>query len=89
MVAGLGGGGVVAGPNSHHVFRWLPLCILATTHIPVLARMHWEWVYYCYCCYRPLITEKCAKKRIFIIGLVQAPVAPSYVFVCETQTHMT
>ena len=89
MVAGLGGGDIVAGPNSHHVFRWLPLCVLATTHIPVLARMHWEWVYYCYCCYRPLITKNLAKKRIFVIGLLQAPVGSPCVFVCETQTHMT
>ena len=89
MVVGLGGCDIVTGPNSHHVFRWLPLCILATTHIPVLARMHWEWVYYCYCCYKPLITKKCAKKQIFVGRLVQASVVPSYVFVCETQTHMT
>ena len=89
MVAGLGGCDIVTGPNSHHVFRWLPLCILATTHIPVLARMHWEWVYYCYCCYRPLITKKWSKKRNAYRGFVQAPVAPSYVFVCETQTHVT
>ena len=89
MVAGLGGCDIVTGPNSHHVFRWLPLCVLATTHIPVLARMHWEWVYYCYCCYRPLITEILTKKRISVISLVEAPVVPPCAFVCETQTHMT
>ena len=67
--------------------------MLATTHTPVLARMHWEWVCYCYCCYRPLITTKCAKKRVFVGRLVQAPVESPYVFVCEhkhiwpKQTH--
>jgi hypothetical protein len=67
----------------------LPPCMLATTHTPVLARMHWEWVYYCYCCYRPLITKKWPNFRKFGTRPLQAPVAPSYVFVCETQTHMT
>ena len=80
---------IVAGPNSYHVLRWLLLCMLATTHTPVLARMHWEWVCYCYCCYSMLMTKRWLKKRNINRRLVGAPVAPSYVFVCETQTHMT
>ena len=90
MAVGLVECDVVTGPNSWHVFRWLlPCMLLATTHTPVLAGVHWEWVYYCYCCYRPLITKKCPNFRGFCVRLLEAPVTPPYVFVCETQTHMT
>ena len=89
MAVGLVGCGLVTGPNNWHVFRWLLLCMLATSHIPVLARVHWGWVYYCYCWYRPLLIKKWQKTRKRRPRPLQAPVEPPYVFVCKTQTHMT
>ena len=59
--------------------------MLATTHTPVLARMHWAGVGLLL---RLLLQASnnynLAKKRIFVGPPLEAPVAPSYVFVCET-----